>query len=91
MKKFILTTIIIGFMSLMMSCENIDYDQLFQTVSQEIETSIPDVINSDFIAPSYTNVEVIYELNGQSFDGEYIYESPFYDIETKLNYKIIKK
>ena len=90
MKKFILTTIIIGFMSLMMSCENIDYDQLFQTVSQEIETSIPDVINSDFIAPSYTNVEVIYELNGQSFDGEYVYESPFYDIETKLNYKIIK-
>lgn len=90
MRKILIYIVILGFSMMIASCEQIDYPTLFQTISEEIETSVPSIINHDFDLPSYTNVDVSYELNNISFNGTYEYISPFYDIDTKLNYKIVK-
>lgn len=90
MRKILLYVIILSFSMMIMSCEQIDYPSLFQSISEEIDASVPKTVNNDFDLPSYTNVEVIYELNGQSFEGAYNYVSPFYDQDTKLNYQIKK-
>lgn len=90
MKKILIYVIILSFSMMIISCEQIDYPSLFQTISEEIEASVPKTVNNDFDLPSYTNVEVSYELNNQSFEGAYEYVSPFYDQDTTLNYQIKK-
>ena len=90
MRKLLIYIVILGFSMMILSCEEIDYPSLFQTISEEIEDSVPEVVNHDFDLPSYTNVEVIYEINGLSFEGSYEYMSPFYDLDTTLNYQIKK-
>ena len=90
MRKILIYIVILGFSMIVISCEEIDYPILFQTISEEIEDSVPEVVNHDFDLPSYTNVEVIYEINGLSFEGSYEYMSPFYDLDTTLNYQIKK-
>jgi spore coat protein CotH len=90
MRKILIYVIILGFSMMIISCEEIDYPSLFQTISEEIESSVPEIVNNDFDLPSYTNVEVTYELNGLSFGGAYEYVSPFYDLDTTLSYQIKK-
>jgi hypothetical protein len=90
MRKILLYVIILSFSMMIMSCEQIDYPSLFQNISEEIDASVPKTVNNDFDLPSYTNVEVTYELNGQTFEGAYNYVSPFYDQDTKLVYQIKK-
>jgi len=72
----------------LIGCENIDYETLFETRSNEINDLIPDTINSNFDLPIFDDVDVTYEYNGLSFTEEFIYESPFYDQDITLNYII---
>lgn len=90
MKKIFLYIIILGFLLMTISCAEINYQSLFQSISKEIEDAVPTVINDDVILPSYTNVDITYELNGQIFEDTYQYVSPFYDQDLKLNYTIEK-
>lgn len=73
-----------------LGCEPIDYDTLFADISSQIEESIPKTINHDFIFPIINSADVTYEMSGKIFTDTFVYESPFYDQETKLNYTISK-
>ncbi len=90
MKKIVTLIVFLGFSIFISGCESIDYDTLFSFTSSQIEAEIPEVINADFELPVFENIGVTYELNGKTFIGEYIYESPFYDQDVTLNYTLVK-
>ncbi|PKK92842.1 MAG: hypothetical protein CVV61_07665 [Tenericutes bacterium HGW-Tenericutes-6] len=73
----------------LIGCENIDYDVLFDETSEQIEALMPDKINASFEMPFFDGVDVSFDYNDVSFgEGEFVYESPFYDQDVELNYII---
>ena len=52
---------------------------LYEEVVQHIDARLPIHINNDFLLPTHPLAEITWELEGQSFDEIFIYESPFFD------------
>ena len=90
MKKISVLMLFMILITVLMSCQTIDVDQLFEKTSIEIENSLPKTINHDFMLPKIEEANVTYEINGVIYEDEYVYESPFYDINTQLKYTISK-
>ena len=91
MKKITMMIMIVAMSIGIFGCETVDYDLLFEERSNEIIAAIPDTINTNFALPTFDDVEVSFEYLDVSFgEGEFIYESPFYDQDVELNYIISK-
>lgn len=71
------------------SCQNSETNRdEFIALGQTIKTLIPETINGDFSMPNYAGYTVEYELNEDKFTNDYVYRSPFIDMETKLKITI---
>ncbi len=98
MKKLYLILILITLSIFVVSCSDIelpitpvdttDYTEQIELLAEEIDESIPNVINSNFGLPTYVDYEVTYTFEEQTFTNEFIYESPFYDRDSEISYTI---
>lgn len=88
MKKTLIITLIIIISLGLISCETVDYTDIFETRSSEIKQLIPDTVNTNFALPIFDDVDVSYDYNGLNLTDEFIYESPFYDQDVTLNFTI---
>ena len=98
MKKLYLILIVITLSIFVVSCSDIeltitpvdtsDYTEQIELLAEEIDESIPDIVNSNFSLPTYADYEITYNFEDLSFTDEFIYESPFYDRDGELFYTI---
>jgi len=89
MKKIVMLIIITSFLYLS-SCTSGDYEEEIGKLGQEIDSLIPDTINSNFTFPKKLSYQITYSMDGTDFTDEFIYESPFYDQNKEIKYTISK-
>ncbi|MDI6452652.1 CotH kinase family protein [Peloplasma aerotolerans] len=67
-----------------------DYTEEIESLALEIEQLIPNTINANFDLPTYDQYDIVYTLGDQSFTDEYVYNSPFFDIDQEFKYQITR-
>lgn len=98
MKKLYLLLLMIALSIFVVSCTDIelpitpvdpnDYTEQIELIAETIDEMIPEVVNSNFILPTYTDYEITYSFGEETLTNEFIYESPFYDRDEELSYTI---
>lgn len=61
-----------------------DMPESFESVIENIESSLPSKINGDFRLPQFESFDIIYSMENQVFGDDFVYTSPFYDQEKIL-------
>ncbi len=90
MKKLLASLIIISITIFISGCEQVDVEALFAATSQTIEDAIPKTINHDFDLPSFSDVDVAYQLGDVTYTNEFLYVSPFYDQTMQFHYTLTR-
>jgi hypothetical protein len=95
MKKISILIMLLMISIFLVSCDqeifpSTDYTEQIESLALEIEQLIPDTINADFDLPNYNDYDIVYTLGDQSYTDEYIYNSPFFDIDQEFKYQITR-
>ncbi|MDO9628381.1 MAG: CotH kinase family protein [Acholeplasmataceae bacterium] len=98
MKKLYLFMLLILLLIFVVSCTNIDitltpidtidYTEEIKALAKIIDESVPEVVNSNFSLPVENHYDITYTFGDSIFTNEFIYESPFFDRDATLEYKI---
>ena len=90
MKKIVVLIIIITSFLYLSGCTSGDYEEEMEKLGQDIDSLIPDTINSNFTLPTKSSYQITYSMDGTVFSDEFIYESPFYDQNKEIKFTISK-
>jgi hypothetical protein len=91
MKKLVLIVIMLGILFSASSCDAfLNFDEDILAMEADILAQIPDEINDDFDIAIDDKYEITFTIGDVSSEGQFIYESPFYDQEETL-YVSIKR